>query len=124
MKKQLNKWKTTSNNQNVIEISSTHLRAEIKKDPKETPWPYHPHDVDPESFIVPQYLKRFFLNLLTDKGNQQDPAGRVLRLIQSFSQDLIYAVTCGKQKTLQHVLLTYAVKTLTGNTEIIHTYIK
>lgn len=121
LKKQLNKWETTSNYQNVIEIASTHLRAEIKKDSKETPWPYHPHHADPESFIVPDYLKRFFLNLLTDKGNKQDPPERVLRLIQSFSQDLIYAVTCGKQKTPKHVLLTYAVKTLTGNTEIIYT---
>jgi hypothetical protein len=120
LKKQLNQWRTTSNYQNVIEIAATHLRAEIQKDAKETPWPFYPHDADPELFVVPEYLKRFFLNLLTDKGNKQYPPQRVLRLIQSFSQDMIYAVTGGKQKTPKHVLLTYAVKTLTGNTEIIH----
>ena len=40
-------------------------------------------------------------------------------LIQSFGQDLIYAVTCSQHTPPKHVLLPYAVKTLTGNTEII-----
>ena len=40
-------------------------------------------------------------------------------LVQSFGQDLIYAVTCGQRKSPKHVLLPYGVKTLTGNTEII-----
>uniref|UniRef100_A0A6A7FTP2 Uncharacterized protein n=1 Tax=Hirondellea gigas TaxID=1518452 RepID=A0A6A7FTP2_9CRUS len=39
--------------------------------------------------------------------------------MQSFSQDFIYAVTCRNQKTPKQVLLTYAVKTLTGNVELI-----
>ena len=40
-------------------------------------------------------------------------------LIQSFGQDLIYAVTYGQHKPPKHVLLPYAVKTLSGNTEVI-----
>ena len=42
-------------------------------------------------------------------------------LIDSFSQDIIYAVTSGQQKPPKHFLLPYAVKTLTGNVEIIQT---
>ena len=42
-------------------------------------------------------------------------------LIQSFSQDIVYAVTYGKTKPPKHILLSYGVKTLTGNVEIIQT---
>ena len=42
-------------------------------------------------------------------------------MVQSFSQDLIDAVTRGQHKPPKHILLPYAVKTLTGNVELIHT---
>ena len=35
------------------------------------------------------------------------------------SQDIVYTVTCGRQKTPKHVLLPYGIKTLTGNVELI-----
>ena len=38
--------------------------------------------------------------------------------VDSFGQDLIYAVTCGKQKPPKHILLASAVKSLTGNVEL------
>ena len=41
------------------------------------------------------------------------------RLTASFGQDLVYAVTSGKVKPTKHVLLPVAVKTLTGNVELI-----
>ena len=40
-------------------------------------------------------------------------------LISSFSQDLIYATSCGQSKPPKHILLSYGVKTLTGNVELI-----
>ena len=40
-------------------------------------------------------------------------------LIQSFSQDLIYAVTGGQYKPPKQILLSYGVKSLTGNVELI-----
>ena len=46
---------------------------------------------------------------------------RVNTLVQSLSQGLIYAVTCGQYKPPKHLLRPYAVKTLTGNIEIIQT---
>ena len=87
----------------------------IKNDAKETPWPLHPHYTNPDLFLLPEYLKILFVCLLSSDGNQENPSQRVQRLTQSFSQDIIYAVICGKQKTPKHVLLSYAVKTLTGN---------
>ena len=46
---------------------------------------------------------------------------RVSRLSNSFAQDLVYALTNGKEKTAKHVLLPNAVKSLTRNIELIHT---
>jgi hypothetical protein len=57
--------------------------------------------------------------LLDKDGYGSIHSDKVNRLIHSFSQDLIYAVTHGKQKTPKHVLLSYAIKTLTGNVELI-----
>ena len=113
-------WKTRSNINNLLDLASNHLRNKIKNDLTESPWPCHPSDVDPDSYQVPDYLQRFFMGLLTGNAANENPSPRVNRLINQFSQDLVYAVTYGQQKTAKHVLLTYAVKTLTGNIEIIH----
>ena len=68
---------------------------------------------------MPTQLHRFLVGLLTGNPQHENPSERVSNLIQSFGQDLIYAVTCGQHKPPKHVLLPYAIKTLTGNTEII-----
>lgn len=44
---------------------------------------------------------------------------RVKMLLESFSQDRIYAVTCGETKPPKQIFLSYGVKTLTGNVEVI-----
>lgn len=119
LKDELKRWRSRSNIDNIIDLASSHLRKKIKEDDVESPWPCHPSDVDPQSFHVPDYLQRFFVGLLTGDASKENHSQRVNRLTQSFSQDLIYAVTCGHQKPPKHVLITYAVKTLTGNIEII-----
>jgi hypothetical protein len=119
LKDELKRWKSSSNIDNIIDLTSSHLRNKIKDDAVGSPWPCHPSDVDPQSFQVPDYLQRLFIGLLTGDATKENHCQRVNRLTQSFSQDLIYAVTCGHQKPPKHVLLTYAVKTLTGNIEII-----
>jgi hypothetical protein len=121
LKAELTLWKANSNVNNIIELASMHLRQNIMMDEKETQWPLHPENIDPNFFKVPEYLNKFFLGLLRGNSNAQDSPQRISRLVQSFSQDMIYAVTCGKQKTPKQVLLTYAVKTLIGNIEIIKT---
>lgn len=121
LKAELEVWKSKSNVNDLIDLTSTHLRNQIKNDVKESPWPCHPSDVDSQSFHVPDYLQRFFLGLLTGDVKKENYSERVNMLVQSFSHDFIYAVTGGHQKTPKHVLLSYAVKTLTGNVELIHT---
>ena len=44
---------------------------------------------------------------------------RVQRLVNSFGQDLVFGVTGGRIKTPKHILLPYAVKSLTNNTDLV-----
>jgi len=66
-------------------------------------------------------LAVFFYTLLTGENECSSPPERVQRLTSSLGQDIVYAVTNGKVKPPKHILLPYAVKSLTGNVELIHT---
>ena len=71
---------------------------------------------------LPPELDAFLSTLLT--GNTEittEYPHRVRRLVNSFGQDIIYGVTGGRQKPPKHILLPYAVKTLTNmyNVELI-----
>ena len=44
---------------------------------------------------------------------------RIERLATSFGSYLVFAVTCGKLKPPKHILLPFAVKSLTSNTRLI-----
>ncbi|KAG1657695.1 NHL repeat-containing protein 2 [Nymphon striatum] len=55
------------------------------------------------------------------EANCPCPSERVQRITISFNQDVVYVVTNGLEKTPKHVLLPYAIKSLTGNVELIHT---
>ena len=70
---------------------------------------------------IPEPLAKFYQVLLTGDPNCDAQTERVSRLSNSFAQDLVYAVTNGKEKTAKHVLLPNAVKSLTGNVQLIHT---
>ena len=63
----------------------------------------------------------FLYTLLT--GNNDSSEGeccqRVQRLIKSFAQDLVFGVTRGRIKPPKQILLSYAVKTLTTNVELV-----
>ena len=52
-------------------------------------------------------------------GNTNDLSGRVKRLAHSYACDCIYGVSVGQHKTAKHILLPWAVKSLTGNVELI-----
>ena len=72
---------------------------------------------------IPDDLKEFSFTLLT--GNTGFPglqscSEKVSRLITSFGQDLVFGASGGRQKPPKHILLPYAVKSLTNNVELIH----
>ncbi len=71
-----------------------------------------------ESINIPSQVKRFLLCLLTGQPEPQNITERVQWLVTSFAQDMIYAVSHGKQKPPKHILLAAAIKGLTGNVEL------
>ena len=105
--------------QRIVDRSAVYMRNAILDMKWATPWPILPSDVSIEQFSVPEVLYRFLMGLLTSNPVMKNPFPRVKILVQSFSEDIIYAVTCGKTKPPKHILLSYGVKTLTGNVEII-----
>ena len=57
-------------------------------------------------------------SLLTREGAPPRPSERVVWVANSSAQDIVYAITCDKQKTAKHFLLPTTIKALTDNTEI------
>jgi len=57
--------------------------------------------------------------IITQDGKVDIKDPSVKRLVQSFGQDLLYAVSKGRQKVPKHVTLPLTVKNLTGSKEVI-----
>ena len=115
------KAKSTDINR-VIDKSSSSIRYAIKKEMTPTPWPFHPSDTNNSAnTAVPSQLERFLVGQKTGDPDSNRHTSRTTTLVQSFSQDIIYAVTNGQHMPPKHVLLPNAVKTLTWNVELIQT---
>lgn len=59
--------------------------------------------------------------VICSEPEMKAPSNRSEILVDSLTQDVVYAVSQGTQKTPKHILLSYGVKTLTGNVELIRT---
>ena len=102
----------------IVDKCFTHIRGELLKSKWSSQWPVHPFDVKEEWFHVHGWLTRLLTGMITGDP-VPPPTVRVQSLVKSFSQDIVYAVTNGKIKPPKQVLLSYGVKTLTGNVELI-----
>ena len=100
----------------IIIKSALMLRKAITSRGISDDWPH-----DTTTSNIPEPLAKFYQVRLTGDPNCDAQTERVSRLSNSFAQDLVYAVTNGKEKTAKHILLPNAVKSLTGNVELIHT---
>uniref|UniRef100_UPI00358E7DDF uncharacterized protein n=1 Tax=Myxine glutinosa TaxID=7769 RepID=UPI00358E7DDF len=98
----------------VLTKAAIQLRNQIKKQDVQQSWP-----PDTQKSVIPEAVTKFLYTLLTGDTECANPSERVQRLAASFGSDLVFAVTCGKTKPPKHILLPFAVKSLTGNTELI-----
>jgi hypothetical protein len=80
------------------------------------PWP-----PDTDQNVIPASVCQFLNTLLTGECECQNPFEWAQRFATSFGSGFVFAVASGKTKPLYHVLLSYAVRYLTGNTELIRT---
>ena len=107
---------------NLFKNTESYIRSVIKQNMRPTPWPFHPSDVNTIGHIhLPNGPERLLVGIITLDPDNKTETDRISTLVQSFSHDLIYAVTCGQHKPPKHLLLPNAVKTLTGKVELIQT---
>ena len=91
--------------QGIVDQSAVYMRNAILDMKWAYSWPILPSHLSIEQFPVPEVLYHFCVGLLTSNPVMKNPSPRVKVLVQSFSEDIIYAVTCGKTKPPKHVLL-------------------
>ncbi|KAK3751112.1 hypothetical protein QZH41_016239, partial [Actinostola sp. cb2023] len=98
------------------------LRDAIRSNESEFNWPPQPSQLTQDNINLPDKVRIFLSTLLTGSctESQEEPNPlKVQRLVNSFGQDMVFGVTAGRQKTPKHILLPYAVKSLTNNVELI-----
>lgn len=70
---------------------------------------------------IPQSLTRFHSQLLSGKNTRRKRSNITNRLVKSFSEDCVYAVTKGKIKTSKHICLGLTIKSLTNSKKMVNT---
>ena len=106
-----------------IQKAAADIRDAIGNEENKMSWPPRPSELNDSAIEVLEELSVFLYTLLT--GNNDSSEGeccqRVQRLIKSFAEDLVFGVTRGMIKPPKQILLSYAVKTLTNNVELVST---
>ena len=121
MKGKLNSLKEgNSDPLQLIRKAAVYIRAELKKSQAQAKlaWPPQPQELDKDYLPLTPFLTEF-LKTLVAGDSERELSSRVNRFIHSVSQDFMFAVSGGSCTTPKHILLPWAVKTLTGNVEVI-----
>ena len=84
-------------------------------------WPPRPSEFNDNAIEVPEELRAFLYTLLTSSkdSSEGECCQRVQPLMKSFAQDLVFGVTRGGIKPPKQILLSYSVKALTNNGELV-----
>ena len=107
----------TENVQHVLAKATLHLRSTIKHLEKSNNWPFLLSALT--DLQIPEDLTNFIFTLITGEMLQKNPTQQSLLHVDSIAQDIVYAVSGGSQVPPKHILLPVAVKSLTGNVELI-----
>ena len=104
----------------VTEVArmATKVRQSVKdhfSDQQE--WPPNVSSLQGGSTEVPEVVDTFLHHLFS--GSDSPLTDRMTWLKRSVAQDLVFAITRGRFKPAKHILLSSAVKSLTGNVELI-----
>ncbi|XP_078679472.1 uncharacterized protein LOC144915103 [Branchiostoma floridae x Branchiostoma belcheri] len=104
-----------------IQQAAIDIRDAIRRKQNTMSWPPRPSELEENALDIPQELRVFLYTLLSGSKDLSDGEcnARVQRLMKSYAQDLIFGVSRGQIKQPKHVLLPYAVKSLTNNVELV-----
>lgn len=116
------KSNTISSSTSDISLTAFSLREAIQAKDTEATWPLKPSHLTENAVSIPEVVKKFLHTLLTGStifSGMESCSSRTHRLMLSLGQDLIFAVSGGRQKPPKHILLSYAVKSLTNNVDLV-----
>ena len=120
LKTELNATKSSEKDlQSPIKKLALQMRADVKGQYVNDEWPPQPSELTPESARLPSSLMHFLNAIITGEKGESAISERVERQINSFGQDIVYAVTGDTRRPPKHVQLPLVVKSLTGNVELI-----
>ena len=101
----------------TIKRAALYLQESVLKfleDVDPLPWPPTVESLASRERQYPELLELLFKELLSPKGSHHLTAERVDRLIDSFSQDIMHAVSKGKYLTAKHASLGLGLHSMTG----------
>ena len=114
---------------NYVYHAAKCVRASLLNHETVIPWPPHATDLKDENIFLPSPVYNLLAWILTDENDFQAEHAKdekvhlkddsVHRLVQSFGQDLLYAISKGRHRTPKHLALSLTVKNLTGSKELI-----
>ena len=83
-------------------------------------WPPKTSQLTEDGINISNEVRLFLSTLLCGSAQYpEEPCSSIVqRLVNSFGQDLVFVVTGGRRKPPKHLLLPYAVKTLTNNVDV------
>ena len=91
----------------------------VRESSKEQAWPPTPEYLNGENVNIPECLSEFLYALLVKESDKASQSTKTDGLVNSIAQDCIHAITTDRQKPAKHILLPWAVKSLTGNVKLI-----
>ena len=121
MKEKLSCVASKDEQEKALKSAATHIRSEIRN-LEAKPWPPSPDELNLDYVKLPESILIFLSALLGlgDTETEELPA-KSQRIINSLGQDCVYAVTGGRVIPAKHILLPWAIKSLTGNVELMKT---
>lgn len=117
LQKEVNILKAAHSNITSAKEVAYEIRQSVKNHCNNQDWPPDPSKLDKEHIDTPLLDNTFLQHLLM--GDDSALTERMMWLRNSIVQDLEFAITRGRYKPVKHILLAFAVKSLTGNVELI-----
>ncbi|CAH3109582.1 unnamed protein product, partial [Porites lobata] len=117
LQKEVNILKAAHSNITSAKEVAYEIRQSVKNHCNNQDWPPDPSKRDKEHIDTPLLVNTFLQHLLM--GDDSALTKRMMWLRNSIAQDLEFAITRGRYKPVKHILLAFAVKSLTGNVELI-----
>ena len=93
------------------------IRESVKQNCVTQEWPPDSSRLNIDHIIVPPEISTFLQHL--SSGDDSGLNDRMTCLANSIAQDIMFGVTGGRYKPIKHILLPTAVKSLTGNAELV-----